>query len=684
MTRFRDTKTYILSCLLAAGGLMMASCQAHFDKDEQAFGHATQQRLSSSFHQQIAELSQAEKSLPATGAAPKMPADFTPWWTEPVCAKLFDGSRPAAYTLDNLYVRALEHSSQIRVFSDIPLIRETGIQEAKGEFDTHLFAETAYEHVNEPVSTLLKTGGPERFKQWEVRAEAGVRKKFESGAEVTFSEELRRTTNNSLFFDPHRQATADLALTITQPLLRGAGCQYNRAHIRIAKLDTEIARNEFVRQAEGHLLAINQAYWNLYFARATCVQTQKLVKDTADVVGKLEGRTGIDSIESDQMRAKAALSKRRADLVRAEVAVKNAEDRIKALLDDPTLLPSTQAELLPANTPSLRPINIDMKQAAATALENRPEILQAFLQLKASAIRKDVSKNELLPQLDLILAASLMGLDKAGGFADGFDDQFKNHAHPGFLVGLRLDYPVENNSAKAVYLRRRLEIRQQLADLQTTVDTVLLEVKISAREVMTAYREMATRYEALQAAEEDSRVLAKRWDSSGGSEKPASGYLQLLVDAQDRRADAEAQFARSAVLYNVATIALQRAQGTLLKYEDMEINRTEDNAGLPVVNISKKVGNSVAPATPPAPAAPASPGAPVYKPTPASAAKPAVPAAPTASAKPAAPAGKTAPASPYKDMTVAPAKPTAFAPGSPAAAKADAGKPTDRLANANE
>jgi len=657
MTRFRDTKTYILSCLLAAGGLMMASCQAHFDKDEQAFGHATQQRLSSSFHQQIAELSQAEKSLPATGAAPKMPADFTPWWTEPVCAKLFDGSRPAAYTLDNLYVRALEHSSQIRVFSDIPLIRETGIQEAKGEFDTHLFAETAYEHVNEPVSTLLKTGGPERFKQWEVRAEAGVRKKFESGAEVTFSEELRRTTNNSLFFDPHRQATADLALTITQPLLRGAGCQYNRAHIRIAKLDTEIARNEFVRQAEGHLLAINQAYWNLYFARATCVQTQKLVKDTADVVGKLEGRTGIDSIESDQMRAKAALSKRRADLVRAEVAVKNAEDRIKALLDDPTLLPSTQAELLPANTPSLRPINIDMKQAAATALENRPEILQAFLQLKASAIRKDVSKNELLPQLDLILAASLMGLDKAGGFADGFDDQFKNHAHPGFLVGLRLDYPVENNSAKAVYLRRRLEIRQQLADLQTTVDTVLLEVKISAREVMTAYREMATRYEALQAAEEDSRVLAKRWDSSGGSEKPASGYLQLLVDAQDRRADAEAQFARSAVLYNVATIALQRAQGTLLKYEDMEINRTEDNAGLPVVNISKKVGNSVAPATPPAPATPTAP---------------------------ATPAGKTAPASPYKDMTVAPAKPTAFAPGSPAAAKADAGKPTDRLANANE
>lgn len=603
MRQFWESKTYMLSCLLAACGLMLASCQTRFEKNDKDFGRATQKRLSDSFHQQIAELSQAEKHLPSTGAAPKMPADYSPWWADGVCGKLFESSRPAAYPLDELYVRALQHSSQIRVFSDVPLIRETGIQEARGEFDTHLFAEATYEHVNEPVSTTLKTGvgGPNRFKQWESRVEVGVKKKLATGAEVTLSQELRRTTNNSIYFDPHRQATATLALTVIQPLLRGAGCEYNRARIRIAKFDTEIARNEFVRQAEGHLLSVNRAYWNLYFARATTLQIQKLVKDTAAIVSKLEQRKDIDAMEGELMRAKAALSKRRADLVRAEVAVKNAEDRIKALLNDPTLLPTPQAELLPASMPSIRPIKIDMKQAAVVALENRPEILQSFLQLKASAIRKNVSKNELLPQLDLILSTSLMGLDQAGCLYEGFDNQFKG-AHPGFLVGLKFDYPCPNNTAKAVYRRRRLEIRQQLADIQTTVDTVLLEVKISAREVMTAYREVATRYEALKAAEEDVRVLTKRWDSSGGAQKPAVGYLQLLVDAQDRLASAEEEFTRSSVLYNVATISLQRAQGTLLKYEDLEIKRTQDDAGLPVLNISKKPnGRPVAPVAPPAP-----------------------------------------------------------------------------------
>ena len=596
MRRFWESKTYVLSCLLAAFGLMLASCQSRLDKNEREFGRATQKRLSENFHQQIAELSQAEKRLPSTGEAPMMPTDYDPWWADGVCGKIFESSRPAAYPLEELYVRALKHSSQIRVFSDVPLIRETGIQEARGEFDTHLFAEATYEHVNEPVTTLLKTGvgGPNRFKQWESRFEAGVKKKLQTGAEVTLSQELRRTTNNSSYFDPHRQSSATLALTINQPLLRGAGCEYNRARIRIAKLDTEIAQNEFVRQAEGHLLSVNRAYWNLYFARATCLQIQKLVKDTAGIVAKLEQRKDIDAMESELMRAKAALSKRRAELVRAEVAVKNAEDRIKALLNDPTLLPTPQAELLPASMPSIRPTKIDMKQAAAVALENRPEILQSFLQLKASAIRKNVSKNELLPQLDLILSASLMGMDQAGCLLDGFDDQFHG-AHPGFLVGLKFDYPCPNNSAKAVYQRRRLEIRQQLSDIQTTVDTVLLEVKISAREVMTAYREVATRYEALKAAEEDVRVLAKRWDSSGSAQKPAVGYLQLLIDAQDRLASAEEEFARSSVLYNVATIGLQRAQGTLLKYEDLEINRTQDDAGLPVLNISKKTNGPVCP-----------------------------------------------------------------------------------------
>ena len=53
---------------------------------------------------------------------------------------------------------------------------------------------------------------------------------------------------------------------------------------------------------------------------------------------------------------------------------------------------------------------IDAQQAAATALEYRPEINQAFLQFRAATIREKMSRNELMPELNLVLEGSLGGL----------------------------------------------------------------------------------------------------------------------------------------------------------------------------------------------------------------------------------------------------------------------------------
>jgi len=588
MNHSRVAGPFVLLPLIAAGCLLLASCEASFEDEDRAFSRATQQRLSGEFQKQVALLSEAEKRLPAADRkGAKVPGGFAPWWSKQAAGKLFEDSDVADQALDDLFARALKHSSQIKVFSEVPLIRETGIREARGEFDTHLFTEGHYSFNNEPVGTLLDTGRTGRYRKWETYLEAGVKKKLITGADVKVSQELLRINDNSLFREPNPQAYAKLGLVIIQPLLRRAGVKYNRSWIRIAKLDSEIARNEFIRQTESHLLAIVRAYWNLHLTRSVCIQKRKLLADTAAVVARLEKRKDLDAIEGELMRARAALAKRRADLVRAEMGIKNAEDRIKALVNDPELLKSTKVELVPSGAPSFAELKVDMKDAAATALENRPEIAQAFLQLKAAAIRKNVAKNELLPQLDLILETAIAGLDRAGGLADGYDDQWG--PHPGFLVGFKFDFPVENNTAEARYLRRRLEMRQQLAQLQTTVDTILLEVKISARELATSYREMNSRYESLRAAQEDLRVLQKRWAShAGAANKPAIGYLQLLLEAQERLAEAEEDFARASTIYNVAMVNLQRSQGTLLKYQDLKVTRTEDDQDLPVLKLIRQ------------------------------------------------------------------------------------------------
>ncbi|HID03680.1 MAG TPA: hypothetical protein EYP18_10805, partial [Desulfobacterales bacterium] len=67
-----------------------------------------------------------------TGAIPN---GFSPWWQARVNGRINKAIPDVSTDVTSLFSRALKYSSQIRVFSDLPLIRETTIQEAEGPYD---------------------------------------------------------------------------------------------------------------------------------------------------------------------------------------------------------------------------------------------------------------------------------------------------------------------------------------------------------------------------------------------------------------------------------------------------------------------------------------------------------------------------------------------------------------------
>jgi hypothetical protein len=140
------------------------------------------------FQQDISRIPSKPRRFATTPAPERIPADFAPWWIRGQGSTIGSKTRGQGVSLENLYVRAIQNSNQIRVFSDLPLIRETGIQEAKGAFDTNSFVSAMFDRKNEPVGNTLTTGGANRFKQDEWSLEAGVRKKFVTGTEVTVSQ----------------------------------------------------------------------------------------------------------------------------------------------------------------------------------------------------------------------------------------------------------------------------------------------------------------------------------------------------------------------------------------------------------------------------------------------------------------------------------------------------------------
>ena len=577
-------KGVVCGGLVAMAGFCMVACESPFKAEDASYSRFRAAMIQD-FKRQVetysVETRLVDQSLASASAT--LPGAYAPWWGQQAGAQIFPGVTAHSDSLRNLYRRAIENSSQIQVFGDIPLIREQGIKEAEGRFTPRFFAEGRYGRSEEPVGSTLQTGGPSELREETADAEVGIRAILETGAEVSLAQRLSYLDNNSVFLQPDPQNKAELVLSVAQPLLRGGGVEYNRSLVKIAEIDSHVAMAEFVRQTEQHLLEITRAYWNLYLVRSLYLQKKQFADTTSGMVGKLQDRENLDASQSQLIRARAALAARRSELSRAEMAVQNAEDRIRALVNDPAIAASN-IELIPMDAPATVAPQVDLKEAAAVALASRPEITQALLQYRAALVRLGMAQNEVQPQLDLILEGSLHGLEAGDDIEGSIDDQ--GDRHPSWSAGLRFETAIGEDEYDARLTRRQIEARQQANQVRTTIETVLLEVRISAREVVTAYREMAARYEALDAAKQDVGVLQDRWDQGALGDDVAFNLMNLLLESQDRLATAEQEFERSRITYNVALANLERVKGTMLRFEGLEVRRGKrDVEDLPVLEV---------------------------------------------------------------------------------------------------
>ncbi len=495
------------------------------------------------------------------------------WWSIFVTSPMRPNSESLPLTIEELLVRTLRCSSQVKVFSDLPLIRETSITEADAAFDWTAFLDSKWQDLNDPVGNTLTVGnGSTRYLNKQATSQGGLRKRTRDGGTLQFSQQFGWQDTNSIFFKPAPQGTSRLVVGYTHPLLRGSGSVYNESLIVLAQLDTDIATDEFSRQLQSHLLESLRAYWGLYLERANLAQKLQSLKRAADTLAKLKQRQHLDAVKSQVLRAKAEVGSRRSQVLRAEMGVKNAEDRLRALVNDPAFGDYHCMELLPVDGPTIDQIPLDMRMALCTAVQTRPEVNQALRQIQAGCMRLNMSKNEVMPMLNLVTEAYTAGLQQTNPL-NSYDNQF-NQGRPGYTVGLQFEMPLGNRAPKARLERRELELRQLRNQYQTTLNTLQLEVKVSVREVETAQAEMQSQWQAMTASTVELDYLEKRWEHLPGEDGTASLMLDNLLQAQNRLAVNEFNFLTAQVTYNLALWNVKKATGELLQTEQVSWGRT--------------------------------------------------------------------------------------------------------------
>lgn len=503
------------------------------------------------------------------------PGDFAALWQDRMLEPQFPAREVVRFGVVDMMDRALARSNQLAAVADIPLIRDTAVRAAEGRFDPEAFAEVEVGLDDRVRSSTLETGtsatAPDVLEEERFGGEVGLRQRLLTGGELTVSQSLNRRSSNSEFFIPDPQDDAGWRIELRQPLLDGAGVGVNSAPIQIAKLERDQSVAELRRAVDTQLIEVIRAYWALYEERGRVILRDRLTREMAGLVRTVAGREALDALPSDVAQARAAASRADASIVRARSGVRNAEARLASLLSDPSLF-GDRVEIVPSQPPTRAFADVPLETVAGLALENRPEVQAAALQLRAAEIRRVSAENGLMPDLEAFVAVSNGGLSGDSG-RDALGEQF-DQTDTDLAVGLRLSVPLGNDVDRALFDRRRLEVRQLTSQLRNVADTVLLEAQIGVREVRTAFEEVRAREVELAALDAQVAALAQR-DALGF--EAGSAFLATYLTAVEQRSTARERLLEAVVAYNLALYTLERVAGTLIESRGVEAARVRSD-----------------------------------------------------------------------------------------------------------
>ena len=197
---------------------------------------------------------------------------------------------------------------------------------------------------------------------------------------------------------------------------------------------------------------------------------------------------------------------------------------------------------------------------------------------KVAAIQRNISVNELLPELSLLLGTYVSALEGESRLGDAFVDQFGS-VKPGYSIGFEFEVPIGNRAARSRLNQRKLQINLIKAEIDETMQNVVAESQIARRRVVSAKETLAAALEAINAARLDMEQNEGRWEAFALVEGDiAEGQsptivLDRLLDSQERLAAAELVYAQAEMELKVAEVAMQRTMGTLLSHRSVNFSR---------------------------------------------------------------------------------------------------------------
>lgn len=459
-------------------------------------------------------------------------------------------------TLAECLRRTLENNYQIKSDGYAPAISTAQVVQAEAAFDVAFFANINRNNTDRPTPSSLLASQTDT-----TIVSGGIRKMLATGATVTLTQQMVRVDNPGFQFQTLNPSwTQNFTAELRQPLLRNFGIDFSRAQINIRKNERDINRETLRATIINVLTNTEQAYWNLVGARRNVVVSAELLAQAKQTFKQLKAREDFDVYPSLIHRSEANVKQREFNYIDVKNQVRNAEDQILNFMNDDDLPLSGDFEIIPVDVPTVVEVVRDRFDAVETALQRRPEIIQARHSVDISRLNLGIAKNQALPTFDVIYRMTMNGL---GPNSDRAFDQMTGANFIDQFVGLEFAWNFGERAERAGIRIAAFQQSQAVLSYKGALDSIITDCKVALRNIETNYEQLDPSYKGVISAAENLRSLQERQETKSPAE------LDTVLGSQTQLATSRQALLSAMINYNNGIVDVERAKGTLLEYNNV-------------------------------------------------------------------------------------------------------------------
>jgi HAE1 family hydrophobic/amphiphilic exporter-1 len=474
-------------------------------------------------------------------------------------------------TVDEAVRMALDNNVDLKADRLDPQISDTRVAAAAGAFKPSVNTSVQSNNQLQPPASFLI---PTATRTDVVTSNAGFAQRLPwFGTTYNVGWSASHTNSNSFLNSYNPLLQSGLSLNVSQPLVRDLFIDAARQQLAVTRTNRDIADTRLQESLVHTTAGVKAAYWNLVSARFTVDARRSALELAQELVRVNKAKVDVGSSPPlDLVSAQAEVAGNQEQLIIAETAVKQAEDRLRVLIFDPTVRENWTIQLDTIDSPPVGTASLDVDAAITKALDNRTDLQRVRKDIVNADTAVKYAGNQRLPDVRLNASYQASGLGgtqvlRTGGFpgtivGPGAVTDFNSvlgqlfaHDYPTWAAGVSVTYPIGGGTDHANYARTRLERSQVDERLKSAQARAIQQIRDAAWKI-----EMnAKRIETTRAARE---LAEQRLDAERKRFEVGMSTSFLVIQAQRDMAQAKTNELGAVLSYDLSLVdyeALQQA-----------------------------------------------------------------------------------------------------------------------------